>query len=167
VLVLCSSHLGVQAADARTLVTLLHLREIASQSQRPFSLVTEMLDVRNIELAKAARPDDFIVSDRLTSLMLAQVSENPDLGAVLTDLFDAGGSEVYLKPAAEFVNLGVDVSYASVVASARRRGEVAIGYRQAEYANDSARAFGVVVNPAKATRLRFGAADRVIVLAES
>ncbi len=65
-----------QAADARTLVTLLHLRDIAEQHRHPFSIVSEMLDVRNRELAKVTQADDFILSHQLTSLMLAQVSEN-------------------------------------------------------------------------------------------
>ena len=38
-----------------------------------------MLDVRNRELAEVTQADDFIVSDKLVSLMLAQVSENKDL----------------------------------------------------------------------------------------
>jgi voltage-gated potassium channel Kch len=167
VLVLCDPALGVDAADARTLVTLLHLRDIAGHLQKPFGLVTEMLDIRNIDLAQAARPDDFIVSDRLTSLMITQLSENPRLEAVLADIFDADGSEIYLKPATEYVAADREVTYSTIVAAARSRGEVAIGYRLAAHANDRDRAFGVTVNPSKAERLRFGADDRVIVLSES
>ena len=62
-----------------------------------------MLDVRNRELAEVTQADDFIVSDKLISLMLAQVSENKDLNAVFDDLFDPDGSEIYLKPAADYV----------------------------------------------------------------
>jgi ion channel POLLUX/CASTOR len=38
-----------------------------------------MLDLRNRELAEAAKVDDFIVSEHLISLMLAQLSENAEL----------------------------------------------------------------------------------------
>ena len=41
--------------------------------------VSEMLDVRNRELAEVTSADDFIVSDKLVSLMLSQVSENREL----------------------------------------------------------------------------------------
>src|SRR5215207_2437970 len=68
-----SDELGHEEADSRTLVTLLHLREIADRSDRSFSIVSEMLDDRNRELAEIARADDFIVSDRLVSLMMCQV----------------------------------------------------------------------------------------------
>jgi hypothetical protein len=35
-----------------------------------FSIVSEMLDLRNRELMESAKVDDFIVSDHLVSLML-------------------------------------------------------------------------------------------------
>ncbi|NTW98287.1 MAG: potassium transporter TrkA, partial [Oscillochloris sp.] len=60
-----SDTLDTQAADARTLVTLLHLRDIADQIGHPFSIVSEMLDIRNRDLARVTRVDDFIVSERL------------------------------------------------------------------------------------------------------
>src|SRR5262249_8658735 len=42
-----SDTLSVQKADARTLITLLHLRDISHHTVRPFAIVSEMLDVRN------------------------------------------------------------------------------------------------------------------------
>lgn len=84
-----------QRADARTLVTLLHLRDIANAVGHPFSITSEMADVRNRTLAEVTRADDFIVSDRLISLLLTQVAEEKQLNAVFSDLFDAAGSEVY------------------------------------------------------------------------
>ncbi len=72
-----------QQADARTLVTLLHLRDIAEKAGHRFSIVSEILDLRNRELAEVTHVDDFIVSDRLVSLLLAQVSENKHLMEVL------------------------------------------------------------------------------------
>ena len=65
-----------------------------------------MLDVRNRELAEVTRADDFIVSDQLISLMLTQISENRELDAVFADLFDPDGSEIYLKPAGDYVEPG-------------------------------------------------------------
>ncbi len=102
VVMLSSDKLDSQAADARTLITLLHLRDMARKRGHRYSIVSEMLDVRNRELAEVARADDFIVSDELVSLMLSQVAENRDLNA-FADLFDPDGSELYLKPAADYV----------------------------------------------------------------
>ena len=46
-----SDLLGTQEADARTLITLLHLRDVAERTRGDFSIVREMLDMRNRELA--------------------------------------------------------------------------------------------------------------------
>jgi ion channel POLLUX/CASTOR len=166
VIVLCSDELDVQRADARTLVTLLHLRDIADRSGASFSIVSELLDDRNRELAEVARVDDMIVSDRLISLMLAQISENRYLKDVFANLFAAEGSEVYLKPLADYVNGGGDVSFATLCEAALRRGEVAIGYRVAAEAGEAAKAYGIRVNPPKSELLASGPGDRAIVLAE-
>ena len=107
VIILCySDTLDAQQADARTLITLLHLRDIANRCGHCFSIVSEMLDIRNRNLAEVTQADDFIVSDRLVSLMLAQVSENKALNAVFADIFDPEGAEIYLKPATDYVTEG-------------------------------------------------------------
>jgi len=160
--------MGVQEADAKTLITLLHLRDIGQKNPtRTFSIVSEMLDVGNRELAAVTQADDFIVSDKLISLMLAQVSENKYLNAVLEDIFDSSGSEMYLKPAPEYVATDRAVNFYTVVEAARRRGEVAIGYKQQVYASDASKAYGVVVNPCKSDKVTFATEDRIIVLTES
>lgn len=156
--------LTARQADARTLVTLLHLRRILDRSARRASIVSEMLDVRTRALAEVARADDYIVSDQLISLALAQISENKALNAVLQDLFDPAGSEVYLTPAGDYVRPGAPVSFYTVVEAARRRGEVAFGYRRQDA---GAAADGVVLNPAKSVALVFQPDDRIVVLAES
>jgi hypothetical protein len=50
-----------------------------------------------------------------------------------------------------------------VVEAARRRGEVAVGFRDP---GESDEPLGFQLNPAKSTRVRFSEDDRVIVLAE-
>ncbi len=155
-----------QRADAKTLVTLLHLREIGERKGKAFSIVSEMLDVRNRALAEVTKADDFIVSDRLISLMLAQISENKQLAAVFDDLLDPAGSEIYLKPAASYVRPGTPVDFYTVIEAARRRGESAIGYRIAADVKNADRSYGVKLNPKKSETLSFTAEDRIVVLAE-
>jgi voltage-gated potassium channel Kch len=168
IVVLCDSdELDPARADARTLITLLHLRDIASRQTRDFSIVSEMADLRDRALAEVARADDFIVSNQLISLMITQVSETKHLGAVFADLLDPEGSEIYLKPAGEYVVLDRPVPYYAVVEAARRRGQTAIGYRVAADAKRAEASYGIRVNPAKERSVTFKAEDRVIVLAES
>lgn len=158
-------NLPVQRADARTLITLLHLRDIGDRLGVDLNVVSEMLDDRNRELAEVTKADDFIVSDKLVSLMLSQVSENKRLTDVFATLFSSQGSELYLRPAELYVRGEAD--FYTVLEAARRRGETAIGYRIAADAQDADKAYGVVVNPGKAGRLTFRPGDKVIVLAES
>ena len=166
IIVLAYSHLGVQEADAITLVTLLHLRDIAEKDETPFSIISEMLDLRNRELAEAAKVDDFIVSEHLISLMLAQLSENAELKDVFTDLFDPEGSEVYLKPIGDYVKTGEPITYYTVVEAAKRRGETAIGYRIMGESHDADKAYGVRTNPKKTEKVTFKPEDKLIVISE-
>jgi ion channel POLLUX/CASTOR len=155
------------AADSKTLITLLHLREIADSSGHGFSIVSEMLDVRNRELAEVTGADDFIVSDHLASLMMCQVSENRELSTVFEELISPHGSELYLKPAAEYVEPCVPLNFYTVLEAARRRGEVAVGYRLESESGDPAASYGVHLNPEKSRRVTFTEHDNLIVLAES
>ncbi|MCX5302167.1 NAD-binding lipoprotein [Streptomyces sp. NBC_00160] len=152
--------------DDRTLVTLLHLRAIGEAAGRELSLTTEMSDDGNRLLAPARAGADFIVSGRLISLLMTQISESPYLAAVFEELFKAEGNELHLKPVADYVRTDREVAFATLVESARRRRECAVGYRlRAEAA--AGPAYGVRLNPDKARRIRFGEHDWLIVLAES
>ena len=166
VILLCAEDVSAQQADARALITLLHLRDIAEKTGAACSITTEMLDVRDRDLADVTRADDFVISDKLTSLMLAQLSENRDLGIVFRTLFTAEGSEVYLKPAGDYVALGQAVNFYTVAEAAARRNEVALGYRILAQAEDAAREYGVVINPRKTETLTYTARDKIVVLAE-
>lgn len=166
IIVLASDQLSAQRADARTLITLLHLRDISEQRGVPINVVSEMIDDQNRELAEVTKADDFIVSDHLVSLMLSQVSENKQLTEVFGQLFSFTGAEIYLRPAALYIEDGATADFYTVLEAARRRGETAIGYRIDTLARTSAQAYGVRVNPDKRERRTFAPDDKIIVLAE-
>lgn len=156
-----------QHADSQTLITLLHLRDLRERNAYPFSIVSEMHDPRNRELAQITRADDFVVSQRLSSAMLAQVAENKELTQVFADLFRSEGSELYLKPAGDYVRTGHPVNFYTIVAAAQRRGETALGYRLQSETADAERAYGVHLNPTKSQMLTLSSPDKIIVLAEN
>jgi ion channel POLLUX/CASTOR len=167
IIILCySDRMTNQQADAHTLITLLHLRDIADQRNLNFSIVSELLDTRNRKLALVSRADDFIISERIISLMMTQVAENKALNAIFTDLFDPSSSEIYLRPARNYISIGQAVNFYTVVEAARRRKEVAIGYRKVEQSHDANKMYGVVLNPVKSEKINFTDDDMVIVLAE-
>lgn len=163
-----NDEMAAQAADTRTLVTLLHLRKISEAAGRHISVVSEMIDVRNRELAEVSKADDFVVSNKLVSLMLSQASENEFMSSIFGSLLDEKGSEIYLRPVEDYVVTGKPVDFATVVLSARSRGEVAIGYRrQRSGENDARNLGGVVINPTKSEKLVYEPQDRIVVLASS
>lgn len=166
IILLCyQEYFPIQEADAQTLITLLHLRSISDKTKR-LKIVSEMLDMRNRQLADITSADDFIVSDKLLSLLMSQVSENKYLMRVFEDLFDADGSEIYIKPVENYVTLEQPVNFYTVLESAARKQEIAIGYRIIADAKNAEEGYGVVVNPKKSDMVQFSPGDMVIVLAE-
>ncbi len=145
-------------ADARTLLTLLAFNQVRqNEDVGPVRIVAEMLDQRNAALAEATGVDDFVVSDELTSLMLAQLSERAELSHVFRDLFDREGCSIELRPSPQY-GAHQARTFADVVASASAQGQSAIGYRRAGSGE-------VVVNPAKSAALTLSRDDEVLVIA--
>jgi voltage-gated potassium channel Kch len=165
VIVLAEPAATGELADSRTLVTLLHLRDMEATLGERYSIVSEMNDERNRILAQVTKADDFVVGGRLISLLLTQLAENHHLAAVFGSLFDPSGSEIYLKPADSYVRLGEWINFATVIEAARQRGETAIGYRVLAQSHEGP-TYGVRLNAAKNNPLVFDTGDRVIVLAE-
>ncbi|MCS6823242.1 MAG: NAD-binding protein [Cytophagaceae bacterium] len=162
-IILCYDHLSLQDADSRTLITLIQVRDLSEKLHAKFNIVTEMLDSRNKSLAELAKPDDFVISDNITSLMMAQLSENRELLTIFEELFSAHGVEIYLKPAADYVKLDTDINFYTLLEAAYLRNELCIGYRLNN--NQTQPNFGVIINPSKEEKIRFSAGDKVIVIA--
>jgi ion channel POLLUX/CASTOR len=166
IIVLCYDRdLDAQTADSRTLVSLLHARDILRKVGSDTPIVSEMMDDRNRVLASVADVDDIVVSGEIVSLLVTQLSEDGRLEAVFKELLGAEGSEIYLRPAEWYVQPGEAVSWATVVAGATRRNETAIGLKSELLAEPGLK-FGVVVNPTKSQTYTIGPGDAVVVLAE-
>ena len=106
------------------------------------------------------------MSSKLISLLMTQMAENRHLHQVFAELFDPAGCEVHLRPVAHYLHAGAQANFATVIESARRRGETAIGYRVKATSGD-APTFGVVLNPGKSTSLALAPDDSIIVIAEN
>ncbi len=154
-------------ADAQTMLTMLQLNQLFEadgNGVEPTRLVAEILDGRKAEIARVAAVDDLVVSDNLAALAIAQLSENPSLGVVLDDLFDAEGASINVAPIELYATVGKEISYAQLVANAAAMGESAIGYRHAHLTEgDSAN--GARLNPAKDSKFTPKAGDGLVVVA--
>ncbi|EUB96225.1 hypothetical protein PMI07_001827 [Rhizobium sp. CF080] len=161
-----SDSMMAQSADTRTLITLLQLRKIGETAGKHISVVSEMIDVRNRELAEVTRAEDFVVSNKLVSLMLAQASENESMAAIFDELLDEAGSEIYMRPMGDYVDISKPVNFFTVALAALRRGEIAIGHRRQRPGDADARNLGgVVVNPPRTEMTTYADGDMLIVLA--
>lgn len=166
VLFACIDEYSHQEADSRTLVTLVHLRDIRDKINQQFTIVSEILDVRNRELLELNQADDFILSERLVSLAMAQISENKELGPLFEELFQPEGSEIYFKPITNYLTVDEPVNFFTIVEAALAEKETAIGYRQVSYANDADRNYGLVINPKKSDYVDYVETDQIIVFSE-
>jgi voltage-gated potassium channel Kch len=152
-------------ADARALLTMLQARQTLERSGRDHTVVCELLDERDVDLAPIGSVGDFVVSERLASLLMAQLSESPELARVFQAVLDPLGPELYSVPIETYSETGLATAFGSLVAAAREREEIALGYRLARHGEDRSRGFGVVMNAPKSSREVFEPGDRLIVLA--
>lgn len=165
-IILCYRHdWSVAEADAHALVTTLQVRRALEARGRETTVVTELLDQRDVALAPPGAAGDFIVSDRLISLLLTQLAENAHLSEVFDDLLDPDGAELYCKPASRYCRPGEATTFAAITRAAARHGEAAIGFRRAAQALDARHGFGAVMNPRKDAPVTLLATDQVIVVA--
>jgi hypothetical protein len=163
VLVLTDPDADDATADADVLLVLLLLHDLAAAGKASFTVTSETRSVESQELASVMQVTDFVVSSRLTALMMTQISQTRELGAILEDLLSHDGSELYTKPASRYVKLGAELDFYTVSAAVAKRGEVFIGIR-----HDAGGAPPRVrINPLKSDRLSFTESDAFIVVAQS
>ena len=154
-------------ADARSLITLLHGRSIIEKSNRNITIVSQMLDERNRAVADQAKADDFIISEKLISQYMAQLSENKLLFTLYNELFTSEGSEIYFNNISDYVNDGITTNFYTLVKSASLRGESAIGYRKHKLQYDVDENYGVKMNPDKEDEILIESGDQLIVIGET
>jgi hypothetical protein len=160
--------------DSETIIVLLHLRKIMAAAREKFGqelgtkIITEVLDSANQELISKAGVNDFIISNRMVSMMFAQISEEPDIQTVYDDLFKEEGSEIYVKPAwLYFEQLPVTCRFGDLMKLVQKRDEeVCIGYKIKALEGDADANYGVKLIPLKDTQVTLTAADGLVVVAE-
>ena len=165
-----SESTDAEKADSETILILLLLRRIFEDypdDSIETKLITEVIDSSNQGLVARAGVKDFIISDQLISMMLAQVSEEADIKRVYDDLFAEDGSEIYLKPCSlYFESESTEVSFADCMQVAQSRSEICLGVKIKAEEHNGAANFGVRLIPEKSTQFTLGPEDCLVVLAE-
>ena len=161
---------GPEQTDSETIIILLILRSILNrnkQEPKNITLITEVMDSSNQELISKAGVNDFIISNRFISNILAQVSEEADIKTVYDDLFRESGSEIYLKPVElYFEKLPLEVKFSDLMATANLRSEICIGIRLCDKESSKDDNYGVKLIPDKNSTYLITKGDSLVVVAE-
>ncbi|AKF11604.1 CASTOR/POLLUX-related putative ion channel [Sandaracinus amylolyticus] len=158
---------SAEDADTRAIIALLLLRDARRRSglapnQR---VCSEILDPKNRELAATTQINDIVISNEMVSMVLAQITYEPRVQAVLEDLLRSEGSEVYVKPIELYAPPGQPVSIEYLMLAAKARGELMMGVQIYEDAPE--KKYGLVLNPMnRQAPFMPKPGDRVVVLAE-
>ena len=117
-----------EEADMEVIFLLLNLREIRKRYDYCFNITVEMQKEHNQKLVGGSDHTDFLVSSSMSSLILAQLAESPELINVFREILSNKGNELYLK------NIGLCGHY--TVRSLRRillnQGYIFLGYLDKE-----------------------------------
>ncbi len=156
IVVLGYASIDRHAADARTMLDVMHLRRRHWPADRIPRLVVQMLDDDHADLAVLTGPDDFLVSAALGSQFIAQLIEQPERRAVLLELY--GGDEASIRMIrCDRLGLAGTHTMDEIVAAAYATGVLAIGWRRT--ADGS-----VVLNADTGTSVTLDDDDEVIVV---
>ena len=161
VAVLADKSAGEVDVDARTLRTMLRLNDLITATGRKPHVVLELLDQANRDLVSQLGVDDVIASFVAVSAQLAQISQQTELGPIYRELLSAGGVEISLRPAADYVAMDEACGFTDLMLAAQQRMEIALGLRRV-----SANGAELLLNPDRDQRWKLNESDRVVVLAQ-
>lgn len=165
-----SDGLDPERVDAENIVTLLLLRNIFREhgdEAVETKIITEVLDSQNHELVSETGVKDVIISNRLVSMIMSQISENKNIKSVYDDIFEEDGSEIYLKPLSlYFETIPQELSFADLILIAKKRNEICIGVKLKHQEDDLMQNQGVQLIPEKNTTFKLTPNDCLVVLSE-
>lgn len=163
------NELRADKIDSDTLIILLLLRNIRTEGeiQNDTKIITQVLNSENQEIITQTDVDDFIISNKLITMILAQLSEEPLIKMLYDDLFSEDGSEIYVKPAdLYFDSFPNKVAFADLIGLAGKREEVCLGIRKGQKSKDADSNFGVRLNLPKDEMITIEEDDFLVVLSE-
>ena len=171
-LILSPGGATIEEMDAFVISLLIRIRQIlrnSGLSQWP-KLITEVMDSENIDIILNSGVEDFMVSNQFVSQIMAQVSEEPLALDVYDDLFQAEGSELYIKPITYYFPFdgkeSITVAYGECVHAAQLRGEVILGAQLHPRQKEKDKMFGISLIPDKNQEFTFTPEDGLIALAK-
>ncbi len=145
-------------ADIQSIFRIMHFRDIRTRLGLKFNITAEMCKKANLNLIREDEHMDYVASSNMSSLLLAQLSENYELTGVFTEILDNDGNELRLKKAGNF---GLEGTYTTLQLRnlALSNNAVLLGYMRGEN-------FESFFNPDLNEEITLSPEDSLIVLAE-
>ena len=128
-IVLSDRKKGEEDADTGTMMQIMRLRSLKKRRGLSFTITAEMRCENNRKLIAESGAEDIIVASDLSSMLLAQVAEDPRRLNLFNELLDEKGCEVYLKPAADFGVTGEKLTVRELRSCVYACGYIPLGIR--------------------------------------
>ncbi|MDA7804301.1 hypothetical protein N8987_07010 [Crocinitomix sp.] len=163
-----SSEQRADKIDSDTLIILLLLRKIKSELPLVHTkIITQVLNSENQEIITQTDVDDFIISNKLITMILAQLSEQPLIMKFYEDIFSEDGSEIYVKSISLYSDtFPIKTTFGDLIGLADQRNEICLGIRKGSESKNANANFGVTLNIDKNEALILNEDDFLVVLSE-
>ena len=164
-----TTDLNPDKIDSDTLIILILLRNIKQEGniEVKTNIITQVLNSENQEMITQTDVDDFIISNKLITMILAQLSENILIKELYDDLFSEDGSEIYVKSAdLYFSEFPQTVRFGDLIGLAAKRDEICLGIRIESMSKDANSNFGIRLNLPKDEKVLISEDDFLVVLSE-
>jgi hypothetical protein len=166
IIILGYDNLDIQQKDAKSILTILQIRQILQQQDK--NIVAEIYDEKNREIVELSKACDYIISDNIISLLMTQLSQQPDLYWIFEELFDDNGCEIYLKTIDNYISdFKKEYDFNDLTIFAACKNEITLGYRVYKFKDEKKKNYGVVLNPDKNKKLKFERFDSIIVICKN
>lgn len=154
--------------DSDTLIILLLLRKIKSTVPVVNTkIITQVLNSDNQEIITQTDVDDFIISNKLITMILAQLSEEPLIMKFYEDIFSEDGSEIYVKSITLYCDqFPIKTTFGNLIGLADQRDEICLGIRKGSQSKNANENFGVTLNLDKNQLIELDENDFLVVLSE-
>ncbi|MBP5332418.1 MAG: hypothetical protein J6Y89_11270 [Lachnospiraceae bacterium] len=160
--ILLSNHDEDREGDDMTnMLRLLKLRQLREEKGLDFSIAAEMFSEKNRALVSASDPTDFIVANNLSSMVLAQMAEDPLLYPVFHEILCNEGKDLFLVSAGDILELGKQLSVRELKNTVLNMGLVLLGF-----VDNSPEGRSVSLNPSPDSILTPDERDYLIVIGD-
>ena len=159
IVLLSDYSLDEEDADIQSIFRILSLRDIRLKYDLGYNITAEMCKKANLNLIREEEHMDYVVASNMSSLFLAQLSENYELNDLFKEILSNRGNELYLKRAKDYGYYGMYTTQ-QLRNFALANKCIFLGYMKAG-------SYESFFNPGLMDEVRLGEEDSLIVLAEN